>query len=167
MRIHHKTLQRKYEPYTIEEIVSCKKETNVFYIVKTDQKGRCVHVRRPFAKNECIIAYTGELISSDDGFNENLSLSHQGVQGGYTYWLGKWKGQELCIDATSEKNLTYGRLINHSCVDMNIKGHRVEHKGRIHIIFKALRAIAVDEELLYDYGTKKESCIKHHPWMHE
>lgn len=57
-----------------------------------------------------------------------------------------------------------GRLLNHS-LKGNVKARLVSKENMPVLIFEANRAIAVDEELVYDYGDRDATAIKENPWL--
>lgn len=70
----------------------------------------------------------------------------------------------LRIDATIETG-RLGRLVNHHRRMANLRPNLFTFNGDPHIIFSAKREINVGEQLLYDYGDRSKSSIKHHPWL--
>lgn len=68
------------------------------------------------------------------------------------------------IDGTKENN-TFGRLINHSRHNPNIKPVVGKENGKPFIYFVALRNIIKHEELLYDYGDTSSTSKKCFPWL--
>ncbi|MCE9644113.1 SET domain-containing protein [Candidatus Parcubacteria bacterium] len=93
----------------------------------------------PIKKGECVIEYTGRVISKEEEFTNN-SL--------YLFEVHKYK----TIDGRARSNLA--RYINHSCrpnCEPEIR------KGRVFIM--ARKAIKAGEELTYDY--EKEYFDEH------
>jgi SET domain-containing protein len=90
---------------------------------------------RPIKKREYIVAYRGRRITT----KESEEREHFGAK--YMFEINsRWT-----IDGTSRHNV--GRYLNHSCrpnAEPMIKRHE--------IYFRALRAIAPDEEITFDYG---------------
>lgn len=111
------------------------------YIVKESPvHGRGVFARQPIAAGERIIEYTGEIITSDE------SARRAEASGGpvnHTFFFSLADGN--LIDGGSNGN--DARFINHSC-DPNCEAY--EEDGRVFI--HALRDIAQDEELNYNYA---------------
>jgi len=111
------------------------------YIVKESPiHGRGVFARQPITAGERIIEYTGEIISSDE------SARRAEASGGpvnHTFFFSLADGN--LIDGGSNGN--DARYINHSC-DPNCEAY--EEDGRVFI--HALRDIAQDEELNYNYA---------------
>ena len=71
----------------------------------------------------------------------------------------------LCsIDATKEDG-NLGRLINHSRKEANIVPKITDVDGEPHLYFIAVRDIGSGEELVYDYGDRRKTTLKHHPWL--
>lgn len=111
------------------------------YIVKVSPiHGRGVFARQPIAAGERIIEYTGDIISSDE------STRRAEASGGpinHTFFFSLADGN--LIDGGSNGN--DARYINHAC-DPNCEAY--EDEGRVFI--HALRDIAQDEELNYNYA---------------
>ena len=111
------------------------------YIVKVSPiHGRGVFARQPIAAGERIIEYTGDIISSDE------STRRAEASGGpvnHTFFFSLADGN--LIDGGSNGN--DARFINHAC-DPNCEAY--EEEGRVFI--HALRDIAQDEELNYNYA---------------
>lgn len=111
------------------------------YIVKVSPiHGRGVFARQPIAAGERIIEYTGDIISSDE------SARRAEASGGpvnHTFFFSLADGN--LIDGGSNGN--DARFINHAC-DPNCEAY--EDEGRVFI--HALRDIAQDEELNYNYA---------------
>lgn len=87
---------------------------------------------RAFKKDERIIEYVGERVSTEEANKRG---------GKYLFEVSS----RTTIDGSARSNLA--RYINHSC---NPNCEAVDSKGRIFI--HAMRAITPGEELTYDYG---------------
>ena len=68
------------------------------------------------------------------------------------------------IDA-SEETGRLGRLINHSKKNPNVKTTVIEFNKQPHLVFIAIKDIAAGEEILYDYGERKQEIIEGHKWL--
>ena len=68
------------------------------------------------------------------------------------------------VDATAESG-KLGRLVNHSRVKYNCVTRVVEVDGQPRLILAAARDIAVNEELLYDYGDRSKESLEAYPWL--
>lgn len=108
--------------------------------------------------------YHGKVVSSTAAKRTLESLG-PGQMGFLFFFQG---GTEtLCVDAQSDYCechpglVTFGRKINHSSKVANLRPFHVlmDVRGRQQhvILFKAVRDIGVDEELLYDYGVRQDS----------
>ena len=69
------------------------------------------------------------------------------------------------VDATEETNTSVGRLINHGRKAANLVTKVIVVEEDPHLCFFALRDIAKNEELFYDYGEKNKSIILDNPWL--
>ena len=76
----------------------------------------------------------------------------------------KSDSKRLCVDATIEDG-TYGRLINHSAVEANLKIKVMKVENDLRVVFCASRRIESGEELLYDYGDRRKEAVEGNPWL--
>ncbi|GAA3985582.1 SET domain-containing protein-lysine N-methyltransferase [Comamonas faecalis] len=102
--------------------------------------GKGVFALQPIAAGEVVIEYVGEIISWDEAQRRH---PHDPSQPNHTFYFHV--DEDHVIDANVGGNAA--RWINHSC-EPNCWAD--EQDGRIFIT--ARRAIAVGEELNYDYG---------------
>src|ERR1700731_4107727 len=102
--------------------------------------GKGVFAAMPLAKGERIIEYKGERISWKEALRRH---PHNPDEPNHTFYFALEAG--LVIDGNVNGNSA--RWINHSCAP-NCEAEEVEGRVFIH----ALRDIAPDEELFYDYG---------------
>lgn len=71
-----------------------------------------------------------------------------------------------CSDANQSDCL--GRMINHSKKHPNVRPKLLEQENQTpKLIFKAMRDIAANEEILYDYGDRDQASILAFPWLKE
>lgn len=68
------------------------------------------------------------------------------------------------VDATGESGLL-GRLVNHSRLKFNCATKVVDVDSVPRLILVAARDVAVDEELLYDYGDRGKESLEAYPWL--
>ncbi len=105
-------------------------------------QGRGVYATAAIKKGTWIIEYTGERISHDEADarydDESMDRHHT-----FLFIVDK----DVCLDAAVHGN--DARYINHSC-DPNCEAILAASDKEIWIV--ALRDIAADEELTYDYG---------------
>lgn len=101
--------------------------------------GRGVFALTPFAAEERVIEYRGERISWDEATRRH---PHDPSDPNHTFYFQLDSG--VTIDANFGGN--DARWINHSCAP-NCETEEI--KGRVYI--RALRPLAVGEELFYDY----------------
>jgi uncharacterized protein len=102
--------------------------------------GKGVFAAAPFKAGERLMEYKGERISWKEALRRH---PHNPDEPNHTFYFGLEDGH--VIDGNVNGNSA--RWINHSCVP-NCEAEEVE--GRVFI--RALRDIAPDEELCYDYG---------------
>ena len=60
---------------------------------------------------------------------------------------------------------TYGRLINHSAVEGNLKIKVLKVENDLRVVFCANRRIEIGEELLYDYGDRRKVAVRDNAWL--
>ena len=101
--------------------------------------GRGVFALRAIAADEIILEYAGEVINWAEALRRH---PHDPDQPDHTFYFHLDSGE--VIDGNVNGNSA--RWINHSC-DPNCEAH--ENQGRVFI--RALRPIAIGEELNYDY----------------
>lgn len=68
------------------------------------------------------------------------------------------------MDATKD-NGRMGRLVNHSKKNANVCVEVLEVEQQPFLCLMALRDIKPKEELLYDYGDRREGVVKCMPWL--
>lgn len=72
------------------------------------------------------------------------------------------------IDATKDDGRNMGRFLNHAwgALEENTVAVAVKNLG-VHprLLFKAARNIETGEELMYDYGERREDVIRLLPWL--
>ena len=106
--------------------------------------GKGVFAVQDIAEGETIIEYVGEVIDWQQAQDRH---PHDPSQPNHTFYFQV--ADERVIDATHKGNSA--RWINHSCAP---NCYTDEIDGRVYIV--ALRNIAADEELNYDYGLMVE-----------
>lgn len=117
-----------------------------------------------FKKNQVVCDYHGEVISKQEGEQRLKTLTDEPS---YLFFFKGKGGETLCIDAQKfpcdchPEQDTFGRRMNHSRRNNNVRPQRFSLNfpsgARECILFLALRDIAVNEELLWDYGVRKGS----------
>ncbi len=117
--------------------------------------GRGVYGIQPIKEEQYFIEYVGNLIGKDEGEKRAWDQfdKHEKTGAAAVYIFNLTKKWDL--DGNVEWNPA--RLINHSC-DPNSEA--IQDGKRIHL--QALRDIAVDEEITFDYGFDIE-CYQDHP----
>ncbi len=125
-------------------------------------KGDGVFTKRPFQKGEVVCEYHGQLVSREDGV---AIASTGGVCAGHLFFYKNKKKEAMCVDAHEDScqchpmSFNYGRLIRHSSKRANIRPRLFVLDDRDVILFIATQDILIDEELLYDYGSKWRSYV--------
>jgi len=133
------------------------------HIRDTREKGRGVFASTAICNGTFVIEYTGELLSGAEAHKREQMYSQEHSLGSYMYYF-KWRDQTHCVDATVD-NGRLGRLVNHSKLKANLQTRIFEHQGVPHIMFFAARDIDTGEELLYDYGERRQEAVKDFPWL--
>ena len=95
------------------------------HVREIEGKGRGIITTRMFQAGEVICDYHGPVVSKKKG--EEIHKSTVDKETGYIFFFNNKKGQAMCIDAHSDTCVchpemqTFGRLINHSKKDCNIR----------------------------------------------
>ncbi|XP_073671167.1 N-lysine methyltransferase KMT5A-like [Paramisgurnus dabryanus] len=128
-----------------------------------DAKGQGVVATKSFVKGSIVCDYHGKVITGAEG--RKMIESIQGDMG-YLFFFRDGE-QDLCVDAETfpcechPTENTIGRRINHSSKRANLMPVHCRMnfpEGRMYVIlFKAIRDIHICEELLFDYGVKRNS----------
>ncbi|KAL1244180.1 N-lysine methyltransferase KMT5A [Trichinella spiralis] len=126
-------------------------------------KGRGVIATKKFYRDDFVVEYRGELIDSTEAQRRERDYQNSSQVGCYMYYFS-YKGKRYCVDATPESS-HFGRLLNHSAKDPNVKSKIVNIDDNPRIIFVAKRDVEIGEELLYDYGDRRKDAIRAHPWL--
>ncbi|KAG9206302.1 histone methyltransferase set1 [Epicoccum nigrum] len=101
------------------------------------------------AANDMIIEYVGEIVRQRVADLREAKYDQQGVGSSYLFRID----EDTVIDATKKGGIA--RFINHSCTpNCTAKIIKVDNSKRI--VIYALRDIARDEELTYDYKFERE-----------
>uniref|UniRef100_A0A096LX81 SET domain-containing protein n=1 Tax=Poecilia formosa TaxID=48698 RepID=A0A096LX81_POEFO len=127
-----------------------------------DGAGRGVFATRDFNQGSHICDYHGRVISASEGRRIMESLKEG--EGSYIFFF-KTANKDLCIDAQAEhcqchpQLTTFGRLINHSAKNFNVKCVVAKLAGLAEptLLIKATRDICAGEEILIDYGVRRRS----------
>ncbi|KAJ8015846.1 hypothetical protein DPEC_G00000600 [Dallia pectoralis] len=135
-------------------------------LVKDDvRKGKTVMATRIFQKDEVVCDYHGTQISKAEGTKRLMATDQDAM--GYIFFYRNSRGQARCIDAQTvlcpchPDRATYGRLINHSRKNYNLKPIaatvQIDGKDQDIIYLKATRRIECDEELAFDHKVRRKS----------
>ena len=81
-------------------------------------------------------------------------------------YILEFKFQDKCwaIDATKEDG-SFGRLINHSKMNANVKPVVIPENGVPSVYLVAVHNIGKDDEILYDYGDDSKLSKLHFPLL--
>ena len=70
------------------------------------------------------------------------------------------------IDATKDDG-RYGRMVNHSRKSPNaVPKVYTDDSGCPRLCLVAIKEISTGEELLYDYGERRNDVMKSNPWLY-
>ncbi|KAF6730407.1 N-lysine methyltransferase SETD8 [Oryzias melastigma] len=126
-------------------------------------EGKGVITTKTFPMNSILCDYHGEVISGAEG---RRRMAERKNAMGYAFFF-KCGKEDLCIDATNTPcpchpdQETFGGLINHSKKRPNVRpaATLMNFPGgqRYVLFFRAMRDLAVNEELLFDYGVCRDS----------
>ena len=146
------------------EILDSKSEDDLG-VREFQDKGRGVVALRKFKEGELVVECSGELIDSQESKLREATYSSANLSSSYMYYF-EHQNQRMCIDATFESGL-YGRLINHSRCNANLKPRLFTMRNTPRLVFLAKRDIHVNEELLYDYGDRRKKILERNPWLND
>ncbi|RVE63434.1 hypothetical protein OJAV_G00136240 [Oryzias javanicus] len=126
-------------------------------------EGKGVITTKTFPMNSILCDYHGEVISGAEG-RRRIAERENAMGTAFFFKCGK---EDLCIDATNTPCLchpdqeTFGRLINYSKKRPNVRPAATlmnfPEGQRYVLFFRAMRDLAVNEELLFDYGVRRDS----------
>lgn len=103
----------------------------------------------PIEANEMIIEYVGQVIREPLADIRERNYMRNGIGSSYMFRID----EEFIVDSTKKGGI--GRLINHCC-SPTCKAKVIQVGGQKHIVMYALRNIAANEELTYDYKFERE-----------
>ncbi|KAI5302004.1 histone methyltransferase set1 [Ascosphaera pollenicola] len=108
-----------------------------------------LYAEERISANDMIIEYVGEKIREKVADMRERQYLKSGIGSSYLFRIDK----DNIIDATKRGGIA--RFINHSCTP-NCTAKIIPFDGRKRIVIYALRDIALDEELTYDYKFERE-----------
>jgi histone-lysine N-methyltransferase SETD8 len=118
------------------------------------EKGLGIVACGNFEKGQFVVEYVGELIDAAEAKSRKANYESSSRKSCFMFYFSH--GDKMhCIDATTESNLL-GRLVNHSIRNANCSAKLAVIDTIPHIFLKAKRDILAGEELLYDYGERRE-----------
>ena len=128
----------------------------------TKEKGRGVFCEeKVIPKGSFICEYVGEVVSAAVCEKRERELEEEGVSESYMYFFEHNK-VKYCIDATKETaSYGYGRLFNHSFLRPNMFMKKLVINDDPRLALFTLRDINRGEELVYDYGDRRQDS----PWL--
>ncbi|XP_029281589.1 histone-lysine N-methyltransferase set-1-like [Cottoperca gobio] len=109
-------------------------------------KGRGVLATKEFNQGDFMLEYRGKLFKQDHHTNYN----YNDTEAVFLFDF-KWNGKCWCLDASVEDK-SLGRLVNDDQKKPNCKMKIVGVGGMPHLCMFALRHIAPEEEITYNYG---------------
>lgn len=109
-----------------------------------------LYALEPIAEREMIIEYVGERIRQQVAEFREKSYLKSGIGSSYLFRVD----ENTVIDATKKGGIA--RFINHCCVP-SCTAKIIKVEGQKRIVIYALRDIAANEELTYDYKFERET----------
>jgi len=151
-----------------------KKCFKVFLATSTKCEGLGLFAAEDIPCGVSLCEYEGKLISSKDISSKHWKKAKfppdidewtgQLSKGCFAFFFQTLDGDTWCIDA--EHTFSYGKWINHSKLQFNLKPYVCEKKKKApRLFFKSIRDISAREELFYDYGEEEEEAVNAHPWL--
>ncbi|XP_077978108.1 uncharacterized protein LOC144433636 [Glandiceps talaboti] len=112
-------------------------------------KGKGVFAAKEYTKGDYLMWYEGERLSGKEASEKENEYDETG-DGSYIFFF-KDKGKPVAIDATRIE--TIAKYVNDDHVKPNSTMKKVvDQSGTNHLCLFAIRDIAVNEEILYNYG---------------
>ena len=159
-------IQKLYTDTIIQSVLSRSDDFSAGLEIKHfEGKGRGIVTKESFEKDDVILEYVGELINLKQAKQRELEYDINNLKVGYMYFF-RYFDKSYCIDASIE-TCRFGRLINHSRRNPNLKPKIVTVSAYPRLIFIANHYIGPGTELLYDYGEKRKEVIDANPWLLE
>lgn len=157
-------LLSKQQKREIIKLMSCRRHFPA-EILSIQGKGTGVKTLRPLSRCQFICEYAGDLITKTEALRRErlyAATSNTRIMSCYMYYF-EHRGQEMCLDATSESGTWgIGRLINHS-VNGNLDTVKIVVDGVPRLAFVANQDIPAGSELAYDYGDRTSFAA--FPWL--
>ena len=126
-------------------------------------KGRGVFTKKEIKKHEYICMYPGELLGGREG--DERFISYPENKGSYLFFF-TFMGKRYCLDATTVGLSEFGRYINHSKKNQNVRPTvAASRHGVPCLYFVAMANIPAETELLYDYGERNKMVLEQFPWL--
>ncbi|KAG1662724.1 N-lysine methyltransferase KMT5A [Nymphon striatum] len=149
----------------IKKILLSETDPSHLHICEFEGKGRGVVTSKFCKRGEFVVEYSGELIDPETAKYREFQYGCDDNIGCYMYYFTH-NDKQYCLDATAETN-RLGRLINHSKKDGNLITKTFVVNKIPRLILMAKRDIFEKEEILYDYGDRRNSSLQNHPWLAE
>ncbi|KIV99193.1 hypothetical protein, variant [Verruconis gallopava] len=108
-----------------------------------------LYAEENIAASDMIIEYVGEKVRQRVADLREINYQKQGIGSSYLFRID----EDTVVDATKKGGIA--RFINHSCVP-NCTAKIIKVEGTKRIVIYALRDIAKNEELTYDYKFERE-----------
>ena len=159
-------VQNLYTDTIIQSVISRSDDLSSGLEIKQfEAKGRGIITKEAFEKGDVVLEYVGELIDLKEAKKRELVYDINNLKVGYMYFF-RYFDKTYCIDASVE-TCRFGRLINHSRLNPNLKPKIVTVSAYPRLIFIAKHDIVPGTELLYDYAEKRKEVIAANPWLLE
>ncbi|MES9879653.1 MAG: SET domain-containing protein-lysine N-methyltransferase [Sedimenticola sp.] len=134
----------------------------------SDEKGCGLFAANDITKKELICDYHGMLVSDEEGWRRYNAYGDKGSNSymyqfevdSVKYWID---ANEQCQCHPTKK--LKGRMCNFSRKNANVLPKVMTINGKPHIFLYAKKDIAVNTELLFDYGVYKDKHSAQEPWM--
>ena len=121
---------------------------------------------QPIDKGDIVCEYKGKLLEVPKHLMKgkwppdvDLVTTH----GNFTFFFKTMDGKGWCLDAEDSEG--FGRKINHSKKDANVRPIVLNEGENPKLFFKAMRDIFPGEQLFYPYGENDPSVIADHEWL--
>lgn len=131
-------------------------------IVEIPPKGRGLIALRHFEKGTVLCFYEGDLKTQAEGLQKE---TEQKLGGNYMFYF-TLNSKKYCVDATEDRG-QYGRFINHSITEENLKPAATFLNGTPQIYFVCKKDIEAGSEFLYDYGERRKNVLQKETFLTE
>ena len=142
-------------------------EKDTFIVTDFGFKGRGVLNILPYKTGDAILCYRGDLLTAAEGKQRLEAYKDKAPLAQCYFFYFRHQGKQFCIDASSERQDSHGRLVNHSKKNANCVMKKTVIHDKPYLVLFALKNIELLSELLYDYGDRTAQSLSECPWLND